>query len=558
MDMNIVSESYKASSLNRNAENAAITELTVMQNSMAAFQVILHDNKTKWVNVGTSYRFGPDLATPIYRIQVESQLNVNVNLIDYYIDDHGIAYADKIIEDEFISYPGSLDAPILITIPTTNLAVGERSLNVKVYQGLPGQAETLIDDRQLVVHVIANPLEATTPRLHVDIWQQPANLAKQFKVGLWSDAHFTLIDQMASMLAEIGQDAVTLIVSDDPWKGWGASFIKSKPADLYETNMVTVRKRQGQVVTDFTAMQRYIDIFASHGIDTEYDLFGLLGLWDLPFYTAVPKSDYPEKIVIRYYDEDAKVYGFLSEKADIITYVKQVLQYFRLHGLWARVRIMADEPKAADLERFKDSCAVLQAQVGEVTRLPLKVAFNNLEVLAALKAVVDYPVTSLYATTQTFDGVEHPRQEYYVCNMPNRPNSFLASPLGETRLLGALASELRVGGMLRWAFNCWASDAQHDINYNPNFFPVGDMGLAYPLENGRLGGSLRLLALMRACEDYALLMRVDSATRQVALASLFNNHDIASWMVDERTTVDGIFSSDDDAFTKFRNILLAK
>lgn len=285
MDMNIVSESYKASSLNRNAENAAITELTVMQNSTAAFQVILHDNKTKWVNVGTSYRFGPDLATPIYRIQVESQLNVN--LTDYYLDDHGIAYADKIIEDEFISYPGSLDAPILITIPTTNLAVGERSLNVKVYQGLPGQAETLIDDRQLVVHVIANPLEATTPRLHVDIWQQPANLAKQFKVGLWSDA-------------------------------------------------------------------------------------------------------------------------------------------------------------------------------------------------------------------------------------------------------------------------------QHDINYNPNFFPVGDMGLAYPLKNGRLGGSLRLLALMRACEDYALLMRVDSATRQVALASLFNNHDIASWMVDERTTADGIFSSDDDAFTKFRNILLAK
>lgn len=304
-------------------------------------------------------------------------------------------------------------------------------------------------------------------------------------------------------------------------------------------------------------MQRYLDTFARHGIDTEYDMFGLLGLWDLPFYTAVPKSDYPEKIVIRYYDENASVYGFLDDDADIRAYVGQVLQYFIEHGLWHKVRIMADEPKAADLERFKASCAILQAQVGAEVRLPLKVAFNNLEVLEALRDVVDYPVTSLYATTQTMDGTEHPQQEYYVCNMPNRPNSFLASPLGETRLLGALASELKVGGMLRWAFNCWASDAQHDINYNPNFFPVGDMGLAYPLENGRLGSSLHLLALARAYEDYALLARVDSATRQVALASLFNNHDIASWMVDERTTADGIFSSDDDAFAKFRNILLA-
>lgn len=557
MEFNIVSESYKASSLNHSADKVAITELTVMQNSFAVFQVILHDDQMKWVNIGTNYRFGPDLATPVYRVQVESHLNVNVNLVDYYQDNHAVAYADKIIEDEFLSYPGPLDAPVLITISTADLAVGDRSVNVQVYSSLPGQAETLIDNRQLMVHVVANPIKDDQANLHVDIWQQPANLAKQFKVGLWSEVHFELIDQMAALLAEIGQDAVTLIVSDDPWKGWGASFIKSKPADLYETNMVDVRKVDGKIVTDFTTVQRYIDIFARHGIDTEYDMFGLLGLWDLPFYTAVPKSKYPEKIVIRYYDENAGAYGFLEDKDDIIAYVSQVLHYFVDHGLWSKVRIMADEPKAVDLDRFKASCAILQAQVGIEVRLPLKVAFNNLEVLAALRDVVDYPVTSLYATTQTMDGTEHPEQEYYVCNMPNRPNSFLASPLGETRLLGALTSELKVGGMLRWAFNCWASDAQRDINYNPNFFPVGDMGLAYPLENGRLGGSLRLLALARAYEDYALLARVDGATRQIALASLFNNHDIESWMVDEQTTADGIFTCDDNAFTKFRNILLA-
>lgn len=102
MKFAIVSESYKASTINHTALTQQVSQVTVMEDSLAAFQVILADDQTTRVNIWTTYRFGENLQTPVYRVAVtgDSGLQPVVHLVDYYTDNHGIAYADKIIADE--------------------------------------------------------------------------------------------------------------------------------------------------------------------------------------------------------------------------------------------------------------------------------------------------------------------------------------------------------------------------------------------------------------------------------------------------------------------------
>ena len=50
------------------------------------------------------------------------------------------------------------------------------------------------------------------------------------------------------------------------------------------------------------------------------------------------------------------------------------------------------------------------------------------------------------------------RVGFYLCCFPQAPNTFVSSPLEETRLLAYCAHMLRVQGVLRWSFCLWPGD----------------------------------------------------------------------------------------------------
>lgn len=341
-----------------------------------------------------------------------------------------------------LKYPGDRFAPIYIELPIAEEhPVGDYPVSITIYQvGMVTEDQIVYQETvSVTVNEFAFPSKIATD-FNLDIWQQPSNLARTFQVPLWSSEHFELIKEMAQSLAVLGQKAITVIVGEIPWKGWFNYIIKDYPANLYEYSMVRVFKtKQGQVHCDFSILEHYLNCFFDAGIDQEIDVFGILGVWQPHFFPLNKAVEHPEKIVIRYQNEATKKMDFLTEKADLHAYLKQIFAYFKEKGLWEKVRILADEPKAHEVEQFKTTVKILKDI--EPT-LQLKVACDKESVMEALLPDIDYPVTSYYCTCKNYQQLNQlypSKTQYYICNYPDKPNTFLHSSLTETRVQGLLA-----------------------------------------------------------------------------------------------------------------------
>lgn len=494
MKMYVTEENYKVSTGLFQKAPPQMTSFSGNRNSFAGFQILLHDGHKNHIVLDNNYSIPDEINTPIYRLEISSPLSVEPHFVEYYQGEGDNFYADKLLEETSHTYSGDRYAPIYVEIPLSQeVAADNYTIEIKLFKAGIVEEDILLQQKKIEIKVEEFTFaKSVSKQFNLDIWQQPSNLARQFRVIPWSSQHFKLIKEMAESLAVVGQKAITVIAGETPWKGWFNYIIKDYPANLYEYSMIKVNKTEGdEIICDFSILKRYLSCFFEAGIDQEIDVFGLLGVWQPPFFPSIEQLDYPEKVVIRYYNETQQTFNFIEEKTDLIAYICQVFRFFKEEGLWDKVRILADEPKIYEIETFKASAAELKAIAKDVQ---LKVVFDKEPVLRELLSDVDYPVTSYYCTCnnhQTLSESHKGKTQYYICNYPDRPNTFLHSPLLETRLQGILAYHFKTDGLLRWAYNCWPQNAKEDIRYNTTNLPIGDLCLVYPSDSGGLLLSLR-------------------------------------------------------------------
>jgi hypothetical protein len=558
MKVFITDETYKSSTDLFTAVPKARKQFTAYRNSTSAFQILLHDGKRNHFLLDTQFSIPDDIETPMYRLALESELPIKASFVEYYTGAGDLDFADKIIAEKAHTYSGDRFAPIYVELPiTANCIAGDYPVKITLYQeGITTEDQLIYQD---TVTVTVNEFafsDTVATDFNLDIWQQPSNLARTFQVPLWSEAHFQLIKDMASSLATLGQKAVTVLAGEIPWKGWFNYIVKDYPANLYEYSMVRVFKtNQGQVRCDFTILDRYLECFFEVGINQEIDVFGLLGVWQPPFFPLNKTVEHPEKLVVRYQDETTQKMNFLTEKADLKAYLEQVFAYFKAKGLWEKVRILADEPKAHEIDKFQSAVKILKEI--EPT-LQLKVAFDKEPVMEALLPDVAYPVTSYYCTCKNYQQLNQQRPgktQYYICNYPDSPNTFLHSPLAESRVQGLLAYYFKIDGMLRWAYNCWPENVRSDIRYNTSAYPIGDTCLIYPSSSGHLLLSMRYKQLYRGIEDFYLLKQAeqhDQAATMRLMTEFLGESDPSQWMLDSHHARPELFKQDYAAYEDLR------
>lgn len=182
--------------------------------------------------------------------------------------------------------------------------------------------------------------------------------------------------------------------------------------------------------------------------------------------------------------------------------------------------------------------------------------------MTELLPLVDYPVTSYYCTCNHYQELSQShsgKTQYYVCNYPDKPNTFLHSPLLETRVQGILAHLFKTDGLLRWAFNCWPENAREDIRYNTSSLPIGDMCLIYPAYSGHLALSLRYKQLQRGIEDFYLVKQAErQQPEQTAdlLDTFLTNPNSQEWMVDSHQSQPDLFLQTASDYEALRDALL--
>lgn len=447
--------------------------------------------------------------TPLTRYRISlSDFAYTVHPIGYLPNNDGVKVADIVLNKPTMEYSGDERAMALCELDLpSGIKAGKYKIKISLYCSNGLNDETLVETKEIsiIIHDYKLP-KPSDYTLYTDIWQHNSNIARTFGVKLWSDEHFNFISKVLDKLALLGQKSMTLVVSDCPWRGWGCYLMRDYPANMFEYNIIsTVKECNGNFVYDYTAMDRYIELCKEKGINGDITLYGLIGIWKMPYFNT-QNPDYPEAVKIRYFDAKDGIYRFMTTREEIINYISNLFAHFKKIGVWDIVRIGADEPSMP--ESFMANLNILKSIDSSIK---LKLAIDKPEIIVTLGEHASDIAYSFPCTLKTYQkSGDNTRKLWYVCNIPTRPNSLLDSPSTDTVALGILNHVFGFDGFLRWAFTCWTTSPLTDIRYNINGLPAGDMCLVYPDTNGEILESLRFIQLKYGIIIYELLGIVKS------------------------------------------------
>lgn len=564
MKIIITNEAYRLTEQIPFQEPEQLEKLTAARGQEASFQVILFPEEECDLCLNGEPRIYGGAGRPAFRLEICAEYPVRLFPEGMLCDDEGIWRADILNTERKVGLKKGRPVAVWAEtdIPEDGTAE-ESTITIRLWKFEQNGDEILYwrSDICLNVRPFRMPLP-TQYRFRLDLWQHVSNIARQFAVPLFSEEHFLILRKMAESLAQLGQKSITVVASDSPWRGWACWENHRAPAELYEYNMIrTIKKRDGSFCYNYNAMQRYIDLCHDCGIDGEIEVFGLVNIWrwaDFDQKDVCP--EYPENILIRYYDEKEEKYCYLRKSEDIRAYIAALEQYFIGTGQIDRVRVAADEPK--DFDRYQKSLAIVRETA---PAFQYKTAIDHVEFLDKCKGEIADVAPNFYCLCSRYDKLkvqqkERPgsRFQWYICCGPEYPNTFLESGLLEARFLGTMNALLGFDGLLRWTYTCWTERPLEDIRFGD--WKAGDLCLVYPSKSGGILKSLRWKALKRGIEDYELMERLREADRedivQQVFDTLLNEQDVRTYVLEGRKVLPDIFVNNYNTFEKARGLML--
>ncbi len=492
-------------------------------------------------------------------------LTPSLQIIGMHADDDCLVKADALLTTPTLELKKGEIRAVWCEIPIPkDTAPGTYTVTLSLYSSSMFTAEEKIASGSVTVEVLdclmPTPAEQ---KFHLDLWQHASNIARKHKTPLWSDAHFAVMEPYVRSLSELGQKAVTLVVSEIPWSGQSCFFEERYAGNLFEYSIIpVVKKEDGTFVYDYTKMQRYSDLCAKYGINREISLYVFSNIWCAPG-TGFQKNaaDYPDGIRLRYLDEEDDCYKYIDRAADIDAYIRSLEQYFITTGQMEKVRLAADEP--ADIEAYR-------ASLGHLQKIALafkcKAAINHAEFIPEFGEEVYDFVPFLQSLSKEYDKIceykctmEGKRFLWYVCCGPAYPNTFLRSNLTESCFIGVLTSYAGLDGFLRWNYTVWNDDPRADIRFG--CWAAGDTNFVYPAKNSAPLLTLRYKALKRGIQLYELLERLrgtgDSAALETAYNFVVREKDIRKYYTSPHALTD-MCSTEHDDYAAMKRYLMEK
>ena len=537
--------------------------LFALKNDTAAFSLVIQSDRDCVLNVGDEPFFSQLDQKPHIRIAVCSELPHSLNIVDLHECESGLRYADALLPRPTLEIAAGETRQVYVEFaPPKGCEAGGYKFKINIFthemfgdETLAGGLEGEIEIADFTLH------DPKDNKFHLDLWQHPSNLARKAEAPLWSDRHFAVIERYLKSLGELGQKAVTIIASDTPWAGQSCGLARNSKANMFEYSIIPVKKTAGgELVCDYSHMQRYIDIAAKYHIDREISIYGLCGIWNNPETGfGRPAEDYPDSVRIRYLDEADGCFKYLKKASDIEAYIASLRDYFVKTGQIDKVRIAADEP--ADIALYRS----ILGRIEKVTpEFKFKAAINHSEFIGEFGNEVYDFVPSLGSMTAEIKALKEYQRTmpekrflYYICCGPDFPNTFITSPLHESYYLGVLASACGFDGLLRWAYNIWPDEPRRDCRYE--FWRTGDTHFVYPACDGSPILTLRWKALKRGITLYELLEKLkekNPADAEKAMAMVMKITDIEQ--IGREKSPQAIMSSDISDYIEMGKFIVSR
>ncbi len=309
---------------------------------------------------------------------------------------------------------------------------------------------------------------------HLDLWQNPYAVARYHGVDVWSDRHFELLRPLMVMLAEAGQKCITTSIVDKPWGG--------QTYDPFGSMIKWKKEKEVKWEYDYTVFDRWVEFAMSCGITGQINCYSML----------------PWRNRVTYYDETLLKDTTISAQPGTGLYKEfwaPFLSHFEEHlkekGWFDKTVITMDEREPEDMQKT----IALVREVSPDMKIALAGNFHKQinDELYDLSAYVtnDFPEKDLDKRRE-----KGQKSTYYVCCIPEYPNTFTFSPTYQSTFIGWYAAAKGFDGFLRWAYNSWVEDPLIDSRYH--HWSAGDTYLVYPGPRS----SIRFERLREGIQDY--------------------------------------------------------
>lgn len=365
--------------------------------------------------------------------------------------------------------------------------------------------EIVLSDGELTVSktMQVEVIDALLPEQEIIFtqWFHADCLADYYQVPVFSERHWTLIDQFIKTAAENG---INMMLTP----------IFTPPLDTQvghartQVQLVDIEKQGERYSFGFDKLRRWIALCKKNGIKY-YEMAHLFTQWGLEFtpnITAMENGASKQIFGWHVSSDDPEYENFLSQ---FLPHLTQVLED---EGISKNTFFhISDEPHAEHLERY---CRLKEM---------VKKYLSGYEFIDALsdyayysQGVVDHPIP---ATNRIQPFIEHRVPDlwaYYCCSQGvGVSNRFMAMPSYRNRVIGVQFYQFDIRGFLHWGYNFYNS-ALSLRKINPflvtdciNTYPSGDAFSVYPGENGPLE-SLRLAVFYDALQDLRAFKLLES------------------------------------------------
>ena len=309
---------------------------------------------------------------------------------------------------------------------------------------------------------------------HLDLWQNPYTFARIAGVRLWSPEHFEAMRPVMELLALAGQKVITATIMDRPWNG--------QTEDPFGSMVTKILRADGSWLYDYTVFDRWVEFMMSVGIDAQINCYTLIP-WALTF---------------DYFDQATASPAWVKAAPGTPEYenywgsfILDFSRHLREKGWFDKTMIAMDERGE---EAMRNALSVIHKYEPE-----FKVALAGSYHKSVADEIDDLCLS--FREDWPEGAIERRRAEgkvstYYTCCAEGFPNTFIASQPVEACWLPLIALQKGTDGYLRWAYNSWTLDPEHDARFRS--WAAGDTYMVYP----EARTSVRFEKLLEGLQDY--------------------------------------------------------
>jgi hypothetical protein len=349
-------------------------------------------------------------------------------------------------------------------------------------------------------NVTVKVLDRTLPgyadrKFFLDLWFHPWSVAKHYGVKPFSDEHFARLEPICRELARAGQRAILTSIVDLPW-GEGYNEIGGEIRGMVDY----VRRADGSYVADFTVFDRYVEFAKKCGIGPQIHCYTIVKFNSkhIFYYTEGTTG---ERRALELYEGTKAYEQFLTPL------LVQLQEHLEGKGWIDDAYIAIDEvpPERLTAARsfLKRVAPKLKfALASNVDPMRYKEIDPDVDVMSQILWKGGHGITNIF--NAEYDAFRAKRRErgqlttFYVCTQPQKPNTWLESPLAESAWIGLYAAAKEYDGFLRWAVVLWPKDPWNYLGDDLSRMPAGEVQLLYP---GALASS-RWEILRDSIEDW--------------------------------------------------------